>query len=175
MSTNIKICIVSTMIALLPATIFANKHNISKNGKYSIGMRLGSAGTSKTENSIIAGCNTDKFLVDFGLSRVEATSSSGRKRSWISAHMHIGGRYKLDQNTYFDYGILGAHDINNINNTETRVEPYEYGTFIGLSWKPTNKLQMSMKISPYTFEKQYNREETNDYFTEGSISTSYIF
>ena len=169
MSTNIKICIVSTVIALLPATIFANKDTTSNNGNYSIGMRLGSAGTSKIENSIIAGYNTDKFLVDFGLSRAEETSSSGRKRSWISAHIHIGARYKLDQNTYFDYGILGAHDIININNTETRVEPYEYGTFIGLSWKPTNKLQMSMKISPYTFEKKYNRQETNNYYTEGSI------
>ncbi len=173
MRTNIKICIVSTVIALSPAAIFANKDTTSNNGNYSIGMRI--SNHLGEETAIIAGYSTEQFLVDIGLNREDVTTNSGKKRASFSAHMHIGARYKLDKNTYFDYGLIGAHNISEEKNTDKKVDPYEYGTFIGLSWKPTKKLQMSMKISPYTFEKKYNRQETNHYFSEGSISTSYIF
>ena len=99
---------------------------------------------------------------------------SGSSFSLTELRSHLGKRYALSDQIFFDYGIKKSYGFRS-EETSTRVDPYEVSFFSGLSTYMNQNLLIAMKISPYSYERSYNTQTNNRFFSEGSVSISYLF
>ena len=114
------------------------------------------------------------YFLDLGVSHERTNPVSGSSFNLTELRSHLGKRYALSDQIFFDYGILGSYGFRS-EETSNRVDPYEVGFFSGLSTYMNQNLIIAMKISPYSYERSYNTQTNNRFFSEGSVSMSYLF
>ena len=172
----------TVVLALSISTFFAtqslavdNKVTTESNSHYTLG--IGYSTYSGEDWVVMAGYINDNFLTDIGASFEETKTKNttpDNNFNIFELRGHIGLRHNVAGKLFFDYGVLGSYGIRS-KETDTRVAPYEIGAFTGLSWKALPNLMVAIKVSPYNFERSYNKQEHQRIFSEGSFSVSYLF
>lgn len=122
--------------------------------------------------ALMVGYVDSGFLSDLGFSYEYIKPNGTPRFNVYELRGDLGFRHLLEDQVYFTCGALAAYGYR--DPSSTGVAPYAVGAFTGLDYQPLHNLLLSLKLSPFTYQRDNIKTHHANVFSDGSIGIGYM-